>query len=174
MSNPVVRLVLAGKFDVTSSGREGSQAEQLSLFDYRPAYRLLCLPMVDLHGNSFVRLVETYRPTIVLDARAYPYFDLTNLDRDRAFRLFGSVAARYVHRPLDLRRPDDQGARWKVRGATMEVMEALVDVASAGGAFAVLTDRASEVAVLQEAMRHSEPTRAVRWLIETHETLAAP
>lgn len=174
MSNPVVRLAFAGKLDPTVTGQGTSRAEQLSLFDYRPAYRLLCLPMVELHGNLFVRLVETHRPTVVLDARAYPYFDLTNLDRDRAFRLFVDVAARYVHRPIDLRRPDDQGARWKVRGATMETLEALVDAASAGGTFAILTERASDASVLQEAMRHSEPSRPVRWVFQTDDTASAP
>ncbi len=174
MSNPVVRLAFAGKLEPTVAGHEASRTEQLSLFDYRPAYRLLCLPMVELHGNSFVRLVEAHRPTIVLDARAYPYFDLTNLDRDRAFRLFAHVSARYVHRHLDLRRPDDQGARWKVRGATMEALEALMDAASPGGTFAVLTDRASDASVLQEATRHSEPGRPVRWLFQTHDAEPAP
>ncbi len=169
MSNPVVRLAFAGRPGPAAAGQEVSRGEQLSLFDYRPAYRLLCLPMVELHGNSFVRLVEAHRPTVVLDARAYPYFDLTNLDRERAFRLFANVAARYVHRHIDLRRPDDQGARWRVRGATIEALEALVDAASAGGTFAVLTDRASDASVLQEATRHSEPSRPVRWLFQTHD-----
>ncbi len=169
MSNPVVRLAFAGRSGPTVVGHEAPRAEQLSLFDYRPAYRLLCLPMVELHGNSFVRLVEAYRPTVVLDARAYPYFDLTNLDRDRAFRLFTNVAARYVHRHIDLRRPDDQGARWRVRGVTIETLEALVDAASAGGTFAVLTDRAADASVLQEVTRHSDPSRPVRWLFQTHD-----
>ena len=54
-------------------------------------------------------------------------------------------------------------------GATIETLEALVDAASAGGTFAVLTDRASDASVLQEATRHSDPSRPVRWLFQTHD-----
>lgn len=174
MSNPRLRLVPETVCDEVSPIAVRRPSAQLTLFDLRPVQRLSCLPMVDLHGDAFTRILGRLRPVVVLDMRSYPYFDLTSLDRQRAFRIFARIPARYVHRPLDLRPPADQGARWRLRRGALDVLTSLDEASDPGGyRLAVLLDRKDEVCVLDEAVRHSEADRPMNWRVECPEGVAA-
>jgi hypothetical protein len=104
MSTPSLHVVVGApaKGGDVVLARQGTGV-QLSLFDFQPVHRLLCLPMGDLHGVTFTRLFSTFRPTAVVDIRSHPYFDLTALNRASAFEIFDRVPTRYLHIPLDLR-----------------------------------------------------------------------
>ena len=174
MSHPRLRLVPETVRDDVSPVPVQRPSAQLTLFDLRPVQRLFCLPMVDLHGDAFTRILGRVRPAVVLDMRAYPYFDLTSLDRQRAFRIFERIPARYVHGPLDLRPPCDQSARWRLRRGALDVLTGLDEASNPGGyRLVVLLDRKTEVSVLDEAVRHSEATRPMNWRVECPEGVAA-
>jgi hypothetical protein len=150
--------------------RQGN-AVQLSLFDFTPVYRLVCLPMADLHGMTFARLFGSIRPTVVVDVRNHPYFDLTALNRSIAFEIFESASARYLHLPLDLRRPADQSARWRLRQNTNSVLSSLLDttLCTGGHNYAFLVHQLSEIEVLKQAIRSSEQECSFKWQVELPE-----
>ncbi|MFJ7439713.1 hypothetical protein ACIQW5_18820 [Methylorubrum thiocyanatum] len=140
---------------------------QLSLFDFRPEYRLVCLPMVGLHGNAFQRVMGAVKPTMVLDTRRFPTFDLTDLDRSAAFRFLETCALPYVHRHIKLGAPGDHRARWGLRAeATRVVTEVVSDRLSAGFSIAVLLHGRTDIEVLDAALRHSDADRGSRYVVE--------
>lgn len=140
---------------------------QLSLFDFRSEYRLVCLPMVGLHGNAFQRVMGTAKPTMVLDTRRFPTFDLTDLDRNAAFRFFKACALPYVHRHIKLGAPENHQARWGLRAeATRVVTELIADRLTAGFSIAVLLHGRSDIEVLDTALRHSDADRGCRFVVE--------
>jgi len=52
----------------------------------------VCFP--DVEEREFVDLVETARPSFVIDLRVVPRFDVGRLTRDRAFDLFEAIGTR--------------------------------------------------------------------------------
>lgn len=170
MSHPHLRLVAETARDEAPAVAPRTHQEQLSLFDFRPVQRVICFPMADLHGEVFARVFSLARPSIVIDARAYPYFDLNALSRQRAFSLFEDTSSHYVHRHIDLRPPSDQCGRWRVRGTAMDVLTAFAQPSDRTvTCLAVLLNGRTDVDVLDEALRHSEAGRPVHWRVETLE-----
>jgi hypothetical protein len=140
---------------------------QPSLFDSRPVRRLLCLPMSDLHGLTFTRLLSTLRSNAVLDVRAHPYFDLTGLSRAIAFEMFDRARTPYLHLPLDLRSPTGQDARWRLRRNASDILAALPGGSYPGNSTVmVLVHRPPEIEVLGQAVRHSHGQAANSWKVE--------
>ncbi len=135
---------------------------QLSLFDPRPRSEprqtLLCLPMMDLHGTTFRRLMHEHRPLAAVDVRSYPYFSMHALDRQGAFDIFSATPTVYVHKPLDLRPPKDPMLFWRVREAALTMMREVVGLgAGTPRTFVVLINKRPEMAVLEQAIRDVGP-----------------
>lgn len=166
-------------FRIVEPAREGGDvvpirrgnSVQLSLFDFTPVYRLLCLPMADLHGMTFARSLGNMRPAAIVDVRIHPYFDLPALNRSIAFEIFERSSARYLHLPLDLRPPADQGARWQLRQNANALLSSLLDTQLSAGRHicAFLVHQLSEIEVLEQAIRSPELERPVKWQIEQPE-----
>ncbi len=143
------------------------RAVQLSLFDVRPANRILCLPIAELHGATFARVLTAAKPATVVDLRSHPHFDMTALNRSATFELLRSVGSAYLHLPVDLRPPADQTGWWRLRARTAEVLDGLVAAQTdAGRTFAFLVNRRREVPVLESAVRQPDGRGAVAWSVE--------
>ena len=152
MSVPTLRVVTD---PIADEAVAWSRQVQLSLFDRPTERRLLCLPMLELHGETFQKLVVLHRPAIVVDLRSRPFFDRPALNRAIAFDLFGRSSASYLHRALDLRPPRDQQAMWRMRSAAIEVFDVGLGglPASADVVVAALLSHGYEIPVLEQAMR---------------------
>ncbi|WP_411902740.1 hypothetical protein [Methylorubrum thiocyanatum] len=148
--------------------------KQLSLFDLRPVCRVLCLPMADIHGATFARAISQCRRGIVLDARAYPYFDLPGLNRSMVSRLFDELSCAYVQAPLDLRPPRDQASRWHRRQVVRAALMEQVKNSSPGHGWSaiVLLNHVPEVSVMDEALRGLAGDEDRVWHVQLHEALA--
>ncbi len=159
--------------DVYSIPHPGGR--QLSLFDLRPSHRVLCLPMADIHGVTFSRALTMSRYRLVLDARAYPYFDLPGLNRPMASRLLDGLECAYVQAPLDLRPPQDQAARWQRRQAVRAVLADKVGNTPVhdGSAFVVLVNGLTEIDVLDEALRGLAGDEEHVWQVQPHEAVSS-
>lgn len=173
MSTPILRLVPITGSGAGDARRELSSHVQLSLFDVRPVRRVLCLPMADIHGSIFSRAVSLSRPGLVVDVRAYPYFDLAALSRRIALRLLDEAPSRYVHAAIDLRPPANQAARWNLRRLADAAFGGFVSsLASDERPIVVLVDRISEIEVLDEALRGMTADREMPWMVELHGAMA--
>lgn len=143
------------------------RAVQLSLFDVRPTNRVLCLPVAEIHGATFVRAFTGARPSAVVDLRSHPHFDMTSLSRSATFELFRDARSTYLHLPIDLRPPADQSARWSLRSRAVEVLDAILASHLEGGrTFAFLVNLLRDVPVLEAAMRWPDDRTGVAWRIE--------
>ena len=164
-TSSVVRI--AATPDAPAALARTDRAVQLSLFDVRPANRILCLPVAELHGATFARVLTGARPATVVDLRSHPHFDMTALNRSATFELFLSVGSAYVHLPVDLRPPADQTGWWRLRARTAEVLDGLAAAQTdAGRTFAFLVNRRREVPVLEAAVRQPDGRGAVSWSVE--------
>ncbi len=134
-----------------------SRPVQLSLFDVRPRWRVLCLPMRDLHGQVFARAVRQHRPDTVVDLRSHPYFDLHALGRDTAFAIFGTACATYRHRPLDLRPPATQAERWRMMRDATALFGELTSSNRERTTFALLLNRPEEIPLIEGALTQTDP-----------------
>ncbi len=54
----------------------------------------VCFP--DVEEREFENLIESARPSFVIDLRVAPRFDVGRLNRDRVFDLFDAIGSRYV------------------------------------------------------------------------------
>jgi hypothetical protein len=72
------------------------QGPQSVLFpETRPGIVIfVCFP--DVEEREFIDLMESARPSFVIDLRIVPRFDVGRLNRDRAFDLFDAMKTRYV------------------------------------------------------------------------------
>jgi hypothetical protein len=168
MSLHTLRVVgIAPTSDDPAAPPRTDRAIQLSLFDVRPANRILCLPIAELHGATFARILTGVRPVTVVDLRSHPHFDMTSLNRSATFDLFQTVGSAYVHLPVDLRPPADQTGWWTLRARAVEVLDGLASAqADAGRTYAFLVNRRREVPVLQAAVRQPDGRGAVAWSVE--------
>ncbi|UIN36910.1 hypothetical protein [Methylobacterium oryzae] len=131
--------------------------------------------MADIHGATFARAVSQARYRLVLDARAYPYFDLPGLNRSMASRLLAGLSCEYVQAPLDLRPPQDQAGRWQRRQAVRTV---LMDKVGGGATYdsssvIILVNRAAEIDVLDEALRGLAGDEDHVWHVQPHEAVTS-
>lgn len=165
MSRSVPRLATYPTSSAPKSRRDFET--QLCLFDLRPVYRLVCLPTSGLHGNAFRRVVRSVKPTIVLDTRKFPTFDMTDLGRAATFHIFEASQCPYVHRHLKLSSPADPRGRWELRAtATQIVSEVVADRLSAGFSMIVLLHARQDIDVLDGALRHSDADRGCTFVVE--------
>jgi hypothetical protein len=77
--------------------RVEQRTAQLSLFSFSSPKTIAVAVMDVMSGGRFAALVANLRPTLVVDVRPYPRFDVPGYDRAEAFRDFRRVHARYVH-----------------------------------------------------------------------------
>ena len=168
MSGPSFpRIVAGGAARDTDRPERTDLAVQLSLFDVRPTNRVLCLPVAEIHGATFIRAFNGARPSAVVDLRSHPHFDMTSLSRSATFELFRDVRSTYLHLPIDLRPPADQSARWSLRSRAVEVLDALLaSHVEYGRTFAFLVNRLRDVPVLEAALRQPDDRNGVAWCIE--------
>jgi hypothetical protein len=127
MHRPVLRIVAENGALVTEvvPAMSGTYIRSVKVpsFDPDALGCILCLPMSELHGNTFANTLGAIRPQAVVDLRPFPYFDLITVDRDRAFALFTACGASYIHDPLSLHLPADQVARSALRRSAIELLE---------------------------------------------------
>jgi hypothetical protein len=95
---PYLRLVL----DTTERCRDSEErvelgTAQLSLFPLSSPTMIAVVAMEAMSGERFAALVAKLRPTLVVDVRPYPRFDVPGYDRAAAFRDFRRVHAQYLH-----------------------------------------------------------------------------
>jgi hypothetical protein len=70
---------------------------QLSLFPLGSPKTIAVVVMEVMSGGRFAALVANLRPTLVVDVRPYPRFDVPGYDRAAAFLDFRRVHAQYLH-----------------------------------------------------------------------------
>lgn len=148
MKKPELRLVDAN----TSPSRE--EKGQLSLFPLSNVTRLICLPMAEIHGATFLRHLEVVHAAAVLDLRPYPFFDLLGISRSLALDTIHRSTPSYQHHSLDLRAPRDQLERWRIREHMIEFISELAAYKKPHGtAIIVLVNTAEEVEVLAQSFQ---------------------
>lgn len=153
-------LQLVGKADAEDRHEDPAYPTQLCLFDFRPVYRVLCLPMGDMHGRVFVRALLRHRPSTVVDLRSHPYFDLHALGREVAFAVFNDTRAVYRHRPLNLLATAAHSDRWRLMSEAASFFDELAQPEPRPATFAFLLHRHAEVDLLAGAMNHAARGRA--------------
>lgn len=148
MKRPELRIVDA------NSPPSPEEKGQLSLFPMGDVTRLICVPMAEIHGATFLRHLEIVRAAVVLDLRPYPFFDLLGINRSLALDTIHRSTRSYKHHSLDLRAPRDQLERWRIREKIIEFMFELAAYKNSHGtAFIVLVNSAEEVEVLAQSLQ---------------------
>lgn len=158
MKKPELRLV--GANTPPSQQEKG----QLSLFPLQDVTRLICIPMAEIHGSSFLRCLEVTRPAAVLDLRQYPFFDLLGINRSLALDTIHRSTRNYQHHSTDLRAPRDQLDRWRIREQMIIFMSKLE--AYKGRSIMVLVNSSEEVEVLAQSLRTIQDPTLGRSVIE--------
>jgi hypothetical protein len=69
---------------------------QPSLFREEDTWMIVFINVSELRGDDFTNAIKYADPSVVLDLRLAPRFDIGSLNRERAFELFSSVKTRYV------------------------------------------------------------------------------
>ncbi|MEQ1714674.1 MAG: hypothetical protein ABL907_01595 [Hyphomicrobium sp.] len=148
MKKPELRLV---DVDTPPSHHEKGQ---LSLFPLQEVIRLICVPMAEIHGASFLRRLELTRAAVVLDLRPYPFFDLLGINRSLALDTIHRSTRSYQHHSLDLRAPRDQLERWRIREHIIRFMSELTPYKKPHGtSIIVLVNSSEEVEVLAQSLQ---------------------
>lgn len=148
MKKPELRLADA---DMPLSHHEKGQ---LSLFPLQDVTRLICVPMAEIHGATFLRHLELARAAAVLDLRPYPFFDLLGINRSLALDTIHRATHSYKHRCLDLRTPRDQMERWRIREHIIQFMSELTAYKKPHGtAIIVLVNNTEEAEVFAQSLQ---------------------
>ncbi|TIL83048.1 MAG: hypothetical protein E5Y89_02450 [Mesorhizobium sp.] len=111
---------------------------QLSLFDFRPVARVICLPMMELHGAAFVRALEGLKPRVLFDLRRAPFFEITGISREWALNVIHQNVSTHQRFPLDLRVGVPSVNRWELVTQVANFSRALAEEIKHGPLSAVL------------------------------------
>jgi len=126
---------------------------------------LTCLPMAEIHGAVFLRAIASFPAAPVLDARAYPYFDLHGLWRTGAFRCMAEAGSSYVHAAIDLGPLLDTASRWRRRQAARDTVSASLGH-EADGPSILLLNREIEIEVLADLLRGAAIPGGGSWTVQ--------
>jgi hypothetical protein len=69
---------------------------QASLFGDDEAWLIVFINVSEVNGDDFTNAIRYSDPSVVLDLRLAPRFDVGSLNRERVFELFRSVKTTYV------------------------------------------------------------------------------
>lgn len=151
--------------------QETLSGSQLSLFDFRPKIAFHFMRMKTLHGAVFRNALTSVRPELSVDFRAYPYFDLLQLNPHEAFATIDRVSRSYIEIPTDFRRLRGRCDRWTMVGEIQERLRTVStwvdnEVASERlcTAVAVFVNDEDDADLLERAIAQTDRERATKWV----------
>lgn len=100
MDNPKACHLKLVKPDVERDGLKtvisSTQEIQADLFPIAKPWLMIFTDVSQLSADSFVMLINEARPTVILDVRPAPRFDMGRLNRRRVFEIFEQNHIQYV------------------------------------------------------------------------------
>lgn len=95
-------------------------AKQLTLFDESNRDRLFIVPMSEMDGFKFSKLIEGEMPASIIDTRKYPDFFGLFRSTKAALDRFRDSQIDYVHAPIRWTAIQEAADSWTVRSSLIE------------------------------------------------------
>ncbi|GAA6180131.1 hypothetical protein NBRC116594_15690 [Shimia sp. NS0008-38b] len=141
-------------------------AKQLKLFDESDRDRLFVVPMNEMDGFRFSKLIEGEMPTSIIDTRKYPdFFGLFRSTR-AALDQFRKSQIDYVHAPVRWTAIQEAADSWTVRSSLIDGLSRAKGASDFHGRAVLLLISTDEMKEACSAIFASLPDFEQQWQLQ--------